>query len=381
VRNEPDRLLLTLVLLVCAAGILVAGSSGSYVAMTNGSGPSSFMWRQLVRVLLGLAAISILQIVPISILESRRTINLAVGFQAVLLTLVLLAPGEHGHRWFRFSGASFQPSQFAGVVTVLFIAHTLSRDNDGSMSDVRVFLRCISIPLLFSWLILLGSDLGTTVILLFTSVTVFFVAGLPRRFLIYLGSGLAVCALAAVLIRPYNSSVVPPLLQPERSFALTQSLLACGSGQVLGVGIGQGLQKALFLPAANTDFVFSSICEETGAVGAGFVMLCFVGLLLRGARVARLATSSFELYLAFGLTILVVIQALLHISVVLGVVPTVGVPLPLLSFGGSSTLATMTAFGIVLRLSKQAADAPTPPDSTEPRQNSGTRDVELDDGK
>jgi cell division protein FtsW len=280
------------------------------------------------------------------------------------------------HRWFRLAGlGSFQPSEFAKPALIIFLAHFISRRAQ-FINDRRTIRQALVAVLLLAFMVVVA-DLGTALVPVATAVIVFWVAGLERRYMLRVVMIGAALVVAAVISKGYRLGRVIAYVDPDYSkiemidragwirsyvqhstavrdagYQPRQSKIAVGTGGVFGVGLMQGKQKLMFLPDAHTDFIYATVGEELGLWGASAALAGFVVILWRGARLFLLAREDFGKYLALGVTVSIVVQALVNISVVLGMFPTKGFPLPMISFGGSSLLSTLASLGILLSVSE-----------------------------
>jgi cell division protein FtsW len=258
-------------------------------------------------------------------------------------------------RWLRLWPSTFQPSEMVKLSMVIFLAKYMSAYNYRTDS-LASFIKPIAIMAVFQVIFLRQPDFGAAISLGIITLAMLFFSGMKLRYLL----SIAVFALPAAvkLIRePYRwkrvTSFLNPWEDPQGSgFQLIQSFIALGSGGIKGVGLGESKQKLLFLPETHTDFIFSLVGEELGLIGAGVIIFLFVMLFVRGIAATNRAKDSFVYYLSFGISIMIALQALINFSVVTGMIPTKGLPLPFISYGGSSLLVTMAAVGILLNLSK-----------------------------
>ncbi|HKQ59743.1 MAG TPA: putative lipid II flippase FtsW [Candidatus Polarisedimenticolaceae bacterium] len=346
--------------LLAIGGLIMVGSASNYVALQHGS-PSAFYWRHSLHLLLGFAALGVMLSVDYRRIADRRVISgLVIGCFAALV-LVLAMPSAGGaHRWFPLGPVKLQPSEFAKLVAVLFMAWMLSRKEE-QIDDVwSVHGPCLAVIGTMATLVVIEPDLGSAVMLVLVAGVMIFVAGLRWKYVLVV---LGLCALglvASLLAQPYRLERIRAFLDPSAdalgsSFQLSQSLIAVGSGGLAGVGLGQGQQKAYYIPAAHTDFIFSVIGEELGLIGTVLLLGAFLTLFWRGMRTARRAPDRFGFYVALGLTSMLVLQALLNMGVCVGLLPTKGLPLPFISYGGSSLLASMIATGLLLNVSQHSA--------------------------
>jgi cell division protein FtsW len=279
---------------------------------------------------------------------------------ALALVAVLFSPPvNNARRWFGMAGIGVQPSEFAKLAAIIFIAAILERRMH-RIDEVTYSLLPIGVAVgVLVGLILLEPDFGTSMALILIAAAMVFTAGLHYRYIV----GALLAALPAVYIvamgASYRRRRVLAFLNPwddplGDGFQVIQSLIAVGTGGVWGRGVMNGVQKLFYLPEPHTDFIYSVISEELGLVGATAVILCFSIITWRGMRAALRAPDSFGAFLAVGLTTMIAVQALVNISVVLGLLPTKGTPLPFVSFGGSSMLVNLIGMGILLNVSQHA---------------------------
>jgi cell division protein FtsW len=272
------------------------------------------------------------------------------------------------HRWIKYGPLNIQPSELAKLTIILYLAWflDLKRRNAGSMEFskrdfVSTILPAVAPVLVFVGLIVLQPDLGTSVDVIVIATAILFVAGLSWKW-IAVGATAAMPALFFLITHvSYRQARIMAFFNPDADpqgagFQLVQSLIAVGSGGFTGVGLMESKQKLFYLPEAHTDFIYAVICEELGFIGALFVIGLFVVYGWRGLRAAFDAPDSFGRLLATGITAMVLSQALINFAVVLGMVPTKGIPLPFISYGGSSLLVMLLATGVLLNVSQQAKE-------------------------
>jgi cell division protein FtsW len=347
--------------LLVLGGLFIVGSASNYVAMEFGKDPSALLLRQALHLLLGFCALAVTLRIPYSRLRSGWLVAAAFAVCFAGLVVVLALPPIAGaHRWITAGPLRFQPSEMAKLFVVLFMAWELSRKEERVNDLWSVPLPCLAVVGALALLVVIEPDLGSAVVLAMVPCVMLFAAGLSARHALGFGALGAVAFVLAVLAEPYRLQRLVAFTDPwadahDSGFQLVQSLIAFGNGGVAGVGLGQGQQKALFLPAAHTDFIYSIVGEELGLVGSLMLLLAFVLLYWRGLRTAYGAPDRFGFYLALGLVHLLVLQALLNMAICVGLLPTTGVTLPLISYGGSSLLASMAAMGLLLNVSQRAA--------------------------
>jgi len=360
-RRSYDRWLLLTAALLAFAGLFMVGSASHYIAMSMGKEPAYFLVRHGAFLVVGLLTMAGAMAMPLQRLDSGRVVGGLVALSLVLLLLVLAMPAAGGaHRWFRLGPLGLQPSELAKIATVLLLAFVLSRRTAEEVNDLRKTLGPVAAALgAMVLLIVIEPDLGSAVMVLGTATVMLFVGGLKFR---YLGAAMAagiVFVALAILAQPYRMERMKTFLDPGSDpqgtgFQLAQSRLAVGSGGWTGVGFGMGQQKAYYLPAPHTDFIFSVVGEEFGLLGT-VALLGVVGFVAwRGLRATLGAPGRFAYYVALGGTVLIVLQALIHMGVCVGLLPTKGLPFPLLSYGGSSLIASFAVIGLILNVSQHS---------------------------
>jgi cell division protein FtsW len=283
-----------------------------------------------------------------------------MGLTTVLLISVFFLDRSHNtHRWIHAGGFSFQPSELAKPVLILFLAFFLE-GRSKSMGDVRNTLLPAAAPVLvFLGLIVLQPDLGTAIACAGIAACIFYVAGMRMKYFGYaFGASLAPLYFLIFHVSFRRDRILAfwnPYADRQRAgFHIIQSLIAVSTGGITGTGLMEGKQKLFYLPEPHTDFIFAVTAEELGLVGALCVVTLFAIFLWRGMRASWRTHDLFGRYLAVGITSMVVLQAFINISVVLGMMPTKGIPLPLVSYGGSSLFVTLACVGVLLNITKQA---------------------------
>jgi cell division protein FtsW len=278
---------------------------------------------------------------------------------ALLVVVLFMAPHQQTHRWLRIGSLSFQPSELAKLVLVIFLAYWLQRRAGRLGNFFRDLLPAVGLIGLIVGLILVEPDLGTPIAIVLVCSAMLFIAGLPVRYFVYLIL-LSIPALYLLVFRvPYRRNRILAFLDPYADplgsgFQIIQSLISVGSGGATGVGLMNSKQKLFFLPAPHTDFIFAVTAEELGLAGASLLLLLFVAYFWRGWRTSLLAADDFGCYLAAGLTLMIFCQTLINLSVVLALLPPKGIPLPFMSYGGSSLFFALAATGILLNISRHA---------------------------
>jgi cell division protein FtsW len=328
--------------------------------MELGQNPSSYLWKHLLHLLLGIIALAATMSFPYRKLADGRIVVMLLVCCMVALILVLAMPEANGaRRWFPVGPLKFQPSELAKLVAVLFVAYLLSRKEKRVNDLWAAPAPCFGVIFALAFLVVIEPDLGSAVMLVAVACVMVFVAGLSWKY-IASAAGVGIVGFAiSVIVEPYRLERIKSFLDPSldatgAGFQLNQSLIALGIGGWTGAGLGHGQQKAFYLPAAHTDFIFSVIGEEFGLLGTGLLLLAFLIFFWRGMRAAYRAPDRFGFYLALGITNLLVLQALINMCVCVGLLPTKGLPLPFISYGGSSLLLSMAATGLLLNVSQHS---------------------------
>jgi cell division protein FtsW len=280
-----------------------------------------------------------------------------LGTVLVLLVAVLFAPELNAtRRWLFIGGMSIQPSELAKLALVPFLAYQLER-KEADVNRLELLVPAAGVTGLLAALVVLEPDLGTALLLATTAFAMLFLAGLSWRYVAAVAAVAAPAVWLLVVLVPYRRARLLAFLDPEKDplgsgFQALQSLIAVGSGGVAGLGPGNSMQKLFFLPHPHSDFVFAILAEETGMIGALVLVALFGVLFWRGARAGLRAPDALGRYLGWGLTCMLVVQALLNVSVAIALLPTKGIPLPFVSYGGSSLVVTLAACGLLLNVSQ-----------------------------
>ncbi len=358
-RVSVDKTLFIVTLLLVFIGLIMVFSASAVMGKERFGSPYSFLLKQLLWAVAGLAAMYGLSRVDYNRYKHPAVVFSLLGLTSVLLISVFFLDRSHNtHRWFKLGPMSFQPSELAKPALILFLAYFL-HDKIKAMDDWRRTLLPAVVPTaLFAGLIVAQPDLGTSIACACITAAILFVAGMRFRYF-----GYALLASAPVLYwelfrvawrRERILAFLDPYKDPlGHGFHIIQSLIAVGTGGVTGQGLMEGKQKLFYLPEPHTDFIFAVISEEIGLLGSLAVIILFATFLYRGVRAAMRTQDVFARYLATGITAMVVVQALFNISVVLGMLPTKGIPLPFVSYGGSSLFVTLACVGVLLNITQQ----------------------------
>jgi cell division protein FtsW len=358
---KSDRVLFLTTVLLVGLSIVMVYSASAVVGLEHYGSATLFLTKQAMWALMGLAMLWV--VMRIDYRHYREPVFIWSSFGAVVFALVavLFMPAVNGaHRWFAVGGLGVQPSEMAKVVAIFFIAAILERRMH-RINDVTYALVPVAIAVLaLVGLILLEPDFGTSLALVLIAAMMVFAAGLNYSYIV--GAALVAAPAVAMLVMSagYRRRRWFTFLNPWQDplgdgFQIIQSLIAVGTGGVWGKGLMNGVQKLFYLPEPHTDFIYAVIAEELGLVGSTLVLVCFLVIVWRGLRIALRAPDAFGSFLAIGLTTMVALQALVNISIVLGLLPTKGIPLPFVSFGGSSLLMNLVGMGILLNVSQHAS--------------------------
>jgi cell division protein FtsW len=359
-----DRLIFVPVILLVGMGLLMIYSASAMQIYLPAAGATShpyyFLIKQGVAVALGALLAWGAASVDYRRLDHPRLIAFALGGLFLALVAVLFrAPINGTRRWIDMKVMSVQPSEFGKVALVVALAALLSRREEEIEHPTRTLLPVAALLGLFAGLVLLEPDFGTAVSYFLVASAMLFFAGLRLRW--FMGAALLVVPTAAAYIwsASYRRDRILTFLHPEadplgKGFQTIQSLIAVGTGGVTGLGLGHGKQKLFFLPYPYTDFIYAIVGEELGLVGCAVVLVLFGLFFARGIRAAIHAPDSFGRLLGVGLSVMIVVQALVNVSVVLSLFPTKGIPLPFLSYGGSALWADLLAVGILLNVSQHS---------------------------
>ena len=359
-RVSVDRWLFTVTMLLVFVGLVMVFSASAVMARERFGSPYAFLSKQLIWAVAGLVAMVIAMGVDYRRYKHPALVFSLMGFTTLLLISVFFLDRSHNtHRWIHAGGFSFQPSELAKPVLILFLAYFLE-SRTKTIDDVRNTLLPAAVPVLvFLGLIVFQPDLGTAIACAGIAACILYVAGMRTRYFAYSFAASLVPLYFLIFQVSFRRARILAFLNPyadsqKTGFHIIQSLIAVGTGGVTGTGLMEGKQKLFYLPEPHTDFIFAVTAEELGLVGAMFVVALFAIFLWRGMRASWRTEDVFGRYLAVGITCMVVLQAFINISVVLGLLPTKGIPLPLVSYGGSSLFVTLACVGVLLNITKQA---------------------------
>jgi cell division protein FtsW len=358
-RVGVDKWLYGVVLLLVVIGLAMVFSASAVMAKDRFGSPYTFVIRQAVWAVLGLAAMTWLMRVDYRRYNNPNIVFPAVAFTTICLLAAFAMRDSHNtHRWIHVGPFQAQPSELAKPALVLFLAWFLQK-RIGAMSDWRGSIIPAALPsLIFIALIVKEPDLGTALVCAGVTALMLYLAGLNVKYLLYAFLA-STPVLYFLLFRvPWRRARMLAFLSPEKDprgsgFHTIQSLIAVGTGGLHGLGFMEGRQKLFYLPEAHTDFIFANISEELGLIGALIVVALFVALGYRGMRAALLSKDPFARFIAFGLTCTILIQAFFNISVVIALVPTKGITLPFISYGGTSLFIMLACIGVLLNVTRE----------------------------
>lgn len=356
----PDTWLFAATIGLALFGVVMVYSASAVLAQSEHHGSFYYVIKQAIWTLIGLAAMIIAMQVDYHRLRDRRVVYGLLTLTVFMLLAVFAFPAINGaRRWIKFQGFSVQPSEISKLALAIFLAYFLEKRLGEEREFWRTFIPCGVVTAVLAGLIVVEPDLGTSMMLAVTFVIVIYTAGARLSHLAMAAAPAFVIAAGLLIFVPWRMarlvSFWDPWADPQKSgFQVVQSLIAVGSGGTNGLGFAQGKQKMMFLPFAHSDFIFAVIGEELGLLGTLTVLSAFALFLWRGIRISFMAPDRFGRLLAIGIVTGIVAQALFNMSVVLSMVPTKGIPLPFISYGGSSLVPTLAAVGILLNISQHA---------------------------
>ena len=359
---DPILAAITLALLVF--GSIMVGSASMEIGLRDYGNPFHLVAIHHIYILLGLLSFVFVLGLPMIFWERMSWVFLIIS---LVLLIVVLMPGigkevNGSTRWIKIGPINLQGSEFVKLFFLVYLAKSLANKTDESSGKSRTFL----VPIFFLGVIVLllmrQPDFGASIVLIFSSVSVLYLSGVSSRFLVPFGLLIFIFITIFSLIQPYRFERIISFFDPWHDpfgsgYQLTQALIAFGRGEWLGLGLGNSIQKLFFLPEAHTDFIFSIIGEELGFVGAASVVLLFVVLVIRGLSIgnsARRKGMNFHSSLAYGISILLGVQSVVNLGVNLGVLPTKGITLPFISYGGNSLVVCLVMVAILLRIEIEA---------------------------
>jgi cell division protein FtsW len=358
-RVGVDKWLYCATLVLVVIGLLMVFSASAVMAKERSGSPYHYVLLQSAWAALGLIAMTLLMKIDYRLYNRPNTVFPAIAVTTLLLLIAFLMHDSHGaHRWIRVGPLSFQPSEIAKPVMVLFLAWFLQNRME-AIEDFRgTILPAVLPSLLFIALLLKEPDLGTAMVCAGVTALMLYLAGMNMRYLGYAAVAAAPVLYFMLFRVKWRRDRILAFMNPEsdplgKGFHIIQSLIAVGTGGIRGLGYMDGRQKLFYLPEPHTDYIFANIAEELGLIGALIVISLFVVLGYRGMRAAILCKDPFARFLAFGITATLLIQAFFNISVVLALVPTKGITLPFISYGGTSLFIMLASIGVLLNITRE----------------------------
>ncbi|HSY72798.1 MAG TPA: putative lipid II flippase FtsW [Alloacidobacterium sp.] len=358
-RVGVDKLLFCVTLILVVIGLAMVFSASAVMAKERFGSPYSFVIRQAIWAVVGLTAMTLLMQIDYRKYNRPNVVFPVVAVTVIsLLAAFLMRDSHNTHRWIRFSILSFQPSELAKPALVLFLAWFL-QNRMQTIDDWRGTILPAALPsLVFIVLILKEPDLGTALVCAGVTALMLYLAGMEMKYLGYAALA-SIPVLYLMLFRvKWRRDRLLAFVNPEsdplgKGFHIIQSLIAVGTGGLRGLGYMEGRQKLFYLPEPHTDYIFANISEELGLLGALVVVGLFIVLGYRGIRAGILSKDPFARFLAFGITATILIQAFFNISVVLALVPTKGITLPFISYGGTSLFIMLALIGVLLNITRE----------------------------
>lgn len=347
-------------LTLTSIGLIVIYSASSMKGAVQFNDPYIFIRKQLLIALAGFLFIGLIRFIPIKWID-RSTVPLLIVTTILLASIFI--PGAFvkvggAHRWLNLGSLRFQPSELAKISLVFFLAKNLSRPNSNVQHfDLNLISNFIVFGI-FGFLMMLQPDFGSTALLAGVTFFMLYAAGLPRKLIIYSGILGIISFIGAVLAAPYRMKRLLSFIDPwaditQGGFQIIQSYLGFQNGGIFGVGLGESKQKLFFLPEAHTDFILAVVGEELGLLGVLFICFLYLILVWSGFKVASKQHITFRKYLAYGFTCLIGLQATFNMGVVMGLLPTKGIPLPFMSSGASSLVVSLVVIAILSRLDQE----------------------------
>ena len=358
-RVSVDKYVFTATLLLVFIGLIMVFSASAVMAKEKFGSPYTFLLRQFAWALAGMGAMLLTMKIDYRRYKHPAVVFSVVGLTTLLLILVFFLDRSHNtHRWIKFGPLSLQPSEMAKPALIVFLAYFLET-KARVMDDWRRTLLPAVIPVVaLAGLILLEPDLGTALACVAIAAAILFVAGMPLKYYAYALAPLPLFFYVFIYRVAWRYQRILAFMDPYsdpqgRGFHIIQSLIAVGTGGVTGVGLMEGKQKLFYLPEPHTDFIFAVTAEELGLLGALIIVGLFAVFAYRALRTAIVSRDLFARYLATGIATMVVVQALFNISVVLALLPTKGIALPFISYGGSSLFIMLASVGVLLNITQQ----------------------------
>ena len=368
IKSPIDPVLSAITLALLVFGSIMVGSASMEIGVRDYGNPFHLVATHHIYIFLGLLSFVFVLGLPMIFWEKMSWLFLIIS---LLLLSAVLVPGigkevNGSTRWIQIGPINLQGSEFVKLFFLVYLAKSLASKKDESLTKYKTFLAPIFFLSLIVLLLMQQPDFGASIVLIFASVAVLYLSGVSSRFLVPFGFLIFIFIIIFSLAQPYRFERIISFFDPWHDpfgsgYQLTQALIAFGRGEWLGLGLGNSIQKLFFLPEAHTDFIFSIIGEELGFVGAASVVLLFLVLVIRGLSIgnsARRKGMNFHSSLAYGISILLGVQSVVNLGVNLGVLPTKGITLPFISYGGNSLVVCLVMVAILLRIEIEAGTEP-----------------------
>ena len=363
--GSVDICLVYSIMLLLSVGVIMVYSASSYVDMVKQNNSAYTFTRQLIFAVLGCIAMYFMSRYDYHKLKNKRLVFILMVITVILLFAVFLFPGVNGaKRWIMVGPFSFQPSELAKYVVVIYLAMALTNNIKNIESFWKGIVPALMVGGMFAAIILSQKNLSIASVTLIVTFIMLFVAGGRKKHLFgIVAPAMFAAAATFTLIEPYRKARLLNFINPWKDatgngYQLIQSFYALGAGGLTGLGLGQSRQKTLYMPEPHNDFIFAIIGEELGLVGCIGIIALFIFFIITGIRIAMRARDNYGTLLAIGITSIIAIQAIINIAVVTGSMPVTGVPLPFISYGGSSLVVNLMAMGILMNISRQIDKKP-----------------------
>jgi cell division protein FtsW len=340
-------------------GAIMVYSASAMIALKESGSQFTYFFKQFGFTVAGIAVMYIVSRVDYRKYQNPYFVYGLIALTVVLLMAVFAFPPINGaRRWIRFAGFSLQPSELTKIALPVFLAYFLTK-NEKSVGEIKeTVLPCVAGLVLLGGLVFMEKDLGTTIVLCTVFSAVYFAAGARILHIASVAALMVVVGIGAIVFAPWRVARLMAFVDPfkyadDEGYQVVQSLYAIGSGGIFGEGFAQSQQKLFYLPYPYSDFIFSVVGEELGLIGTMAIVIAFGLLLWRGTRAAMKAPDRFGTLLGIGIITGIIVQALFNISVVISILPAKGIPLPFISYGGSSVMVSLCAVGILLNISQK----------------------------
>lgn len=385
VKQAYDRQLLLVVFALMGVGLVIVASASMPEGIALSADPFRFLKRHLLYLLLCLGGLCAILCIPMRHWYEQQTLLLVLAFFGLLAVLVVGTEVNGSHRWLRLGPLNMQPSEFAKLAIVLFLASYLVRRQEEVVDTIKGFIKPLLILFVFALLLMLQPDLGSTVVIVVVMMGMLFIANAKMISFISIAVSLMTVMVVLIVTSPYRMARVFGFLDPwadpfGRSYQLTQSLMAFGRGGWLGQGLGNSVQKLEYLPEAHTDFIMAILAEELGFIGVSTVIILEFILVYKAFSIGKKALQQsqvFSGYVAIGIAIWFAFQTAVNVGAASGVAPTKGLTLPLVSYGGSSLITIALAVGLLVRIDFETRLASAQVRLIKPRKKTSSKKKEV----